>query len=178
MPRMPKKVLMWTANLLVPGAGLVLLGRIGMGMVWAALWTMAAGYLLLGLAWPVAVGGASLAARGGAAFAFYVGSQAAFYALGRRVQGYRASDVRDEQFKAALVAYLQGRLDESETICKDLLREDPDDVEAALQMGYVARRRGDPAAARRWLARARYLDDDGKWDFEIARELAACANDV
>jgi hypothetical protein len=30
------------------------------------------------------------------------------------------------------------------------------------------------AAARRWLVRARYLDDEGKWDFEIDRELAAC----
>jgi hypothetical protein len=72
------------------------------------------------------------------------------------------------------VAYLQGKLDESESISKALLSEDPDDVEAALQLGYIARRRGDLAAARLWLVRARYLDDEGKWDFEIDRELAAC----
>lgn len=51
MTRMPNKALMWVANLILPGAGLVLLGRIGMGIVWALLWGMAAAWLLLGLAW-------------------------------------------------------------------------------------------------------------------------------
>jgi tetratricopeptide (TPR) repeat protein len=174
MTRMPNKALMWVANLILPGAGLVLLGRIGMGIVWALLWGMAAAWLLLGLAWPDAAGGPWLLARGGAALAFYVGGQGALCLACKRAERYLAADARDEEFKAALVAYLQGKLDESESISKALLSEDPDDVEAALQLGYIAHRRGDLAAARRWLVRARYLDDEGKWDFEIDRELAAC----
>jgi tetratricopeptide (TPR) repeat protein len=174
MTRMPNRALMWIANLLLPGAGLVLLGRIGMGMVWAVLWGSAAAWLLLGLAWPDGTGGASVFARGAAAVAFYVGGQGALYATRRRAERYLASEARDGEFRAALVAYLQGKFDESESICRALLREDPDDVEATLQLGYIARQRGDPAAARRWFVRARYLDDVGKWDFEIERELAAC----
>jgi hypothetical protein len=54
-----------------------------------------------------------------------------------------------------------------------LLRADAGDVEATLQLAAIARRRGDAAAARRHLRRARYLDDDGRWDFQIGRELEA-----
>jgi Flp pilus assembly protein TadD len=79
----------------------------------------------------------------------------------------------DEEFKKALAAYLQGRYDEAETACKALLRQDPGDVEATLQLGAIARRRGRLAQARRHFRRARYLDDRGKWDSEIGRELAA-----
>ena len=80
---------------------------------------------------------------------------------------------RDERFKAALAAYMAGRHDEAEAACKALLREDPDDVEAMLQLASVARRRGLLAEARRCFLQARYLDDRGRWDAEIGRELAS-----
>ena len=47
-------------------------------------------------------------------------------------------------------------------------------VEAAVrEILEDVRRRGDAAAARSSLCRARYLDDESRWDFEIGRELAA-----
>jgi predicted Zn-dependent protease len=81
--------------------------------------------------------------------------------------------MREEKFKEALVAYLQGRYDESQSLCRTLLRHDPDDVEATLQLAAVAARRGDAAGARCHLLRARYLDDEGVWDAHVERQLAA-----
>ncbi|MBL7140120.1 MAG: hypothetical protein ISS74_04355, partial [Planctomycetes bacterium] len=47
------------------------------------------------------------------------------------------------------------------------------DVEATLHLGVLAARSGRRAAAERYLRRARFLDDAGRWDFRIQRELAA-----
>jgi predicted Zn-dependent protease len=106
---------------------------------------------------------------------------AAQFALARHLRARRKSAQvpdRDARFREALVAYVQGRLDESETACRELLRADPDDVEATLQLASIARRRNAPRLAKRHLARARYLDDAGRWDFEIERELAALAGEA
>lgn len=173
MTRLPNKILMWSANLLVPGAGLVLMGRLGAGIAGAILWLSAAAYLVLGVIWSEA-GWIQWVSRGGAVGIVYAAAQGVLYAVSRRMERHLADEPRDGRFKAALAAYLTGSLDESESICRALLKDDPDDVEATLQLGYLARQRGDLAAARRWFARARYLDDEGKWDFQVERELAAC----
>ncbi len=103
----------------------------------------------------------------------YVAAQAALYRYLKAAKARQADGGRDEQFKAALVAYLAGRYDEAEAACHALLRDDPDNVEAMLQLGSVARRRGRLAQARQCFLRARYLDDRGRWDAEIGRELAS-----
>jgi predicted Zn-dependent protease len=103
----------------------------------------------------------------------YVSSQASLALRFRARRRWLQNRDRDEVFKAAVAAYLQGRLDEAETNLARLLRADPDDVEATLQQAAIARRRGDGEAARSGLCRARYLDDAGRWDFEIGRELTA-----
>jgi len=103
----------------------------------------------------------------------YASSQVAL-ALGyRRRRRWLLDPDRDAVFKAATAAYLQGRLDEADALLNQLLRADPDDVEATLQRAAIARRRGDAAAARNGLCHARYLDDEGRWDFQVGRELAA-----
>ncbi|MBE3068849.1 MAG: tetratricopeptide repeat protein, partial [Planctomycetes bacterium] len=91
----------------------------------------------------------------------------------RRPPRHLASPARDDLFRAALEATLQGRLDDAEASCRRLLRLDPDDVEATLHLASLERLRGHAPAARRYLARTRYLDDDGRWDFQVGRELAA-----
>ena len=95
--------------------------------------------------------------------------------LGFRLRAIRRAGRIDGDglFRSALVAYLQDRMDESESICRELLASDPDDVEAFLQLAMIARHRGDAATARRHLVRARYLDDAGRWDSQIERELSA-----
>ena len=162
-------VLVWGANVLVPGAGLVLAGRVLLGAILAVVWGAAAVVWIQSRVY----GGSpeQFTVFGvGAAAAFVVAQ--VLLAGRRRAAARRTSEERDRQFRHAVEAYLQGRTDDAEAALGRLLRSDPDDVEATLWMGSVARRRGDAALARRHLVRARYLDDAGKWDFEIGRELA------
>jgi len=174
MTRLPRPVLVWAANLVVPGTGLVLVNRLVLGVLAGVAWLAAAGGCLVTAAvWPDRVAprtavGLGLAAA--AAYALAQGLLAWAYGSARR---HARGEVRDEMFRSALSAYLAGRLDEAEALCRTLLHLDPDDVEATLQLASIARRRGDAAVARRRLRRARYLDDERRWDFEIGRELAA-----
>jgi hypothetical protein len=173
MTRLPQPAIIWTANLLAPGAGLVLAGLVVWGAVTALLWGLLAAILVLQFVWPDMGDGKLLAVSVvGVALLFFL-AQISLWGRLRGMRRYLAGGVRDEKFKAALVAYLQGRNDESEAICKELLRLDSDDVEATLQLAAVARRRGRLKVACRYLRRARYLDDEGRWDFQIGRELDA-----
>ena len=172
MTRSSHRVIAWILNLLVPGTGWVLAGRMAAGIVVALMWGLAAGGVLVGCIWPDMLGSPVRWVLGVAAAALYVVPQAALYGH-LHAAGTQEGGGRDERFKAALAAYMAGRHDEAEAACKALLREDPDDVEAMLQLASVARRRGLLAEARRRFLRARYLDDRGRWDAEIGRELAS-----
>jgi len=174
MTRLPNPVLLWTANLLVPGAGLVMLGRVVAGAVIGLMWGAAvAAALVAGLVWRDAGHTPALVFFAASAAALYCAAQLIVHLRRRHLANHLAGAARDLQFRGALVAYIAGRLDESEKACKALLAIDRDDVEATLQLATIARRRGNQQAARRLLARTRYLDDDGRWDFEVERELAA-----
>ena len=173
------RVLLWVLNLLVPGAGLVLAGRLVIGIVAGLAWGLAAGTAIITAMVHPAGGSAGLSVLVVAAPLIVYG--AAQVALARRLRAERKSSQapdHDAVFREALVAYVRGRFDESETACRALLHADPDDVEATLQLAAIARRRNAPRLAKRHLTRARYLDDSGRWDFEIERELAALAGEA
>lgn len=174
MTRMPHPVLTWAANILVPGTGLVLLGRLALGTLLALWWCLAmVGLILATIVWPDSCTTTTVVSFAASASAAYVLAQL-LHGVRRRVAGrHLTGEGRDKVFKAALVATLQGRLDDAEAACKALLRQDGDDVEATLHLGTLARHRGDREAALRYLRRAQYLDDEGRWDFEIGREMAA-----
>ena len=176
MTRLPHSAFAWLANALVPGAGLVLMGRLVAGVALSVAWAAAlCGFLVVTLVWPGVIPGNGVVGLGIGAAAVYVVGQAA-HAIARRKAEHRlAGQERDERFKAVLVATLEGRLDEAERLCRALLREDPDDVEATLHLGSLARRCGRVPDARKYLARARYLDTEGRWDSFIGREFAALA---
>jgi len=163
----------WVANLLLPGAGHVWVGFVASGAAVAVAWGLLAGGALVREIFRAggAVSPLEWFLRSSAAIV-YVAAQAS---LGFRLRAIRRAGRTDGDglFRSALVAYLQDRLDESESICRKLLATDPDDVEAFLQLAMIAQRRGDAATARQHLVRARYLDDAGRWDFEIERELSA-----
>jgi len=174
MTRLPHPALTWTANLVVPGAGLVLLGRLVQGVVLGLWWTAATAVLVLAtLVWPDGVTAKVTAVFAVNAAVAYGVAQWVHHVRRRTAARHLASPARDDLFREALEATLQGRLDDAEAACRRLLRLDPDDVEATLHLASLARRRGHVAAARRYLARTRYLDDDGRWDFQVGRELAA-----
>ena len=175
MARNLQSIGVWTANLLVPGAGLILVGSMLTGVLAAAAWGVAVSGLMVGLIWPALVWPNLCYGLAVAGAALYIWMQMALY-VERRKAGRRLSDSsRDEKFKTILMAYLEGRYDEAESLCWQLLREDPDDVEACLQLATIDRRRGRLAVAHRGFRRARYLDAAGKWDNEISRELASLA---
>jgi len=174
MTRMPHRALLWTANLLVPGTGLVLLGRLVLGVLLGVWWGLTlSGFVLATLVWPDGAGPIVAVLLAASAAAAYVLAQFLCCVRRRAAARHLESDRRDEMFKEALVATLQGRLDDAEATCKSLLRLDTDDVEATLHLGTLARHGGRREVAFRYLRRARYLDDGGRWDFEIGRELAA-----
>lgn len=174
MPRLPHPACVWTANLLVPGAGEVLLGRIILGSARALAWgCLAAAALYQFIFAPHAHSLAVAIVLACLAGCVYASSQVALALEYRRRRRWLRDPNRDEVFRAAMAAYLQGRLDEAEALLNQLLRADPDDVEATLQLAAISRRRGDAAATRNGLCHARYLDDEGRWDFQIGRELAA-----
>jgi len=162
------------ANLLVPGVGFVLLGRVGVGVLWAAVWVVAVGgWLAIVLLRPDLGGTLWAPAFGVTAVLWYLFGQTLLSYWLRAADRGRADPARDARFRDALVAYLRGELDASESIARELLRADPDDVEAMLHLATLARHRGNVRSARRCLRRARYLDDAGRWDFRISRDLAA-----
>jgi len=161
------------ANLLVPGAGHVWVGFVASGAAVAVAWGLLAGGAL---ALEIFRAGGTVSSLEwflcSSAAIVYVAAQVW---LGFRLRAMRRAGRRegDDLFRSALAAFLQDRLDESESICRELLASDPDDVEACLQLAMIARRRGDKASARAHLVRARYLDDAGRWDSQVERELSA-----
>ncbi len=176
MDRLPHPALVWTANVLVPGSGLVLVGRLVAGGLLAVLWVSAVGVVLVGvLIWPDAASAAAVAPMGVTAGLLFAAAQGLLYVRGRQIRAYKVSDTRDEAFREVLAATLQGRLDDAEQACRALLARDPDDVEATLHLAWLACRRGRKGRAARLLRRARFLDDAGRWDFRIQREQAALA---
>jgi|WetSurMetagenome_2_1015567.scaffolds.fasta_scaffold15708_1 tetratricopeptide (TPR) repeat protein len=173
MTRSTHRALAWIVNLLVPGTGWVLAGRMVSGIAVSLLWGLAATGVLARLIWPDIMSPPLWSAFIAATTVLYLTSQTNLYRIIRAADRRLSSEARDEKFKAAVIAYMAGRHDEAEAACRALLREDPDDVEAMLQLGSLARRRGRLAEARRCFQRARYLDDRGRWDAEIGRELAS-----
>ncbi len=161
----------WLLNLLVPWTGHVLVGAVSGGAVVAVLWGgFVAASLLLYTIWPQAWEANRWWLLGPAVGIYFAGQLA--FAI-RTVELRRAGRTdRDTPFRRALEAYLDGRLDQTETICRELLKRDPEDVEAVLQLALVAKRRGRPGEAARGFRRVRYLDAEGRWDDLVHRELA------
>jgi Flp pilus assembly protein TadD len=158
----------------VPGSGLILLGRLPTGVACAALWTAAVGLLLLAtLIWPGAASTGATAALAVAAGLLFAAAQALLYVRDRSLRRHRAEEARDAAFREVLAATLRGAADEAADACRALLLRDPDDVEATLHLALLARRAGRSDEAARLLRRARFLDDTGRWDFQIERDLAA-----
>lgn len=166
--------LLWLANLVVPGLGLVISGRLVWGVIIAISWdTALCSLLLAGFVWPgMACSQMTYVFAAGAA-AVYAAAQIGLCAHVRAASNKASAARRDDLFKDAIRAYLQDRLDDGEAACKTLLRLDPQDVEAMLQLACVVARRGDVAQAKTLLRKVRYLDDQGKWDFHVERYLAA-----
>jgi hypothetical protein len=77
----------------------------------------------------------------------------------------------DDTYPQALHAYLRGDRALAESLLRNRLRRDPQDVEAALLLASVWRRQGRLTAARSLLSKLRKVERAAPWLFEIEREL-------
>jgi len=80
-----------------------------------------------------------------------------------------------DAFPTAMHAYLQGNLAQAESLVREILRECPRDVEAALLLATIWRRREQLDAAEKLLRNLARLEIAAPWLFEIERELARLA---
>ncbi|HZN56704.1 MAG TPA: hypothetical protein VFD71_01415 [Planctomycetota bacterium] len=78
---------------------------------------------------------------------------------------------RLESLRAGTMAYLRGDLPAAEAAFLKCVHSDPADVEATFRLGVVCSRTGEVRKARGWLRRARRMDVEEKWKWELGREI-------
>jgi hypothetical protein len=161
---------------LVPGWGHVYLGREAAGLL---LFTLAALSLFLFINLGLMYQGEHrlllLRISAGSLLFFWLLSLADVM---RRTSPGRRRRIEEEKgrlLRAGMISYLRGELAQAEARFRECLKLDHQEVEAVLRLGVIAARSGAAGRARRWLKRARRLDLDGKWSWEIFRELQPLA---
>lgn len=173
---MAKPMRLMLLSAVLPGGGLVLLGRCWLGM---ALGLVFAGGVNVGLyRWLLAPAGdgwlgwlAGLLAAGG-----WCGSLVLTVVGCRRERSSAAE--REALFREGLVAYLRSDYESALGAFRAVLRLCPRDVEAHLKLAMVQRARGAHREAVAELRRCRFYDDRDTWRWEVERELAELARPV
>jgi len=84
-----------------------------------------------------------------------------------------ARPVKEDHLRAGLALVARGNSQAGEKELRRVLAIDPSDVEAHLNLAALFAQRGDARKARQHLKWCRRFDIDGKWDWEVGRELAA-----
>jgi len=160
-------------SLLLPGLGHVYVGRPVRGLVLAIGFSGAvAAAVVRGIVSPEPILDSLFLVALFAGAAVWLGTS---WVTLRRVLMPLLSAVRldkESLFTKGLASYLRDDLDRAERQFRRVIDIDPGDVEAHLQLAMVHKCRGETRLARRWFKRCRRLDVDGKWQWEIRRELA------
>jgi hypothetical protein len=87
----------------------------------------------------------------------------------RRLQ--RIEEQKKELLRSGMISYLKDEMESAESSFRSCLKLDGQEVEALVRLGIVLARSSRPARARSLLRRARALDLEEKWSWEIEREL-------
>jgi hypothetical protein len=157
---------------LVPGFGHVYLGRERAGL---ALFTLAAvggflvfnAFLVLESPHRLDVARASAAATA----ALWLGAIAHVVYLTSPRRQRRVEEEKVNLLKSGMIFFLRDEMEAAETAFRTCLKLDRGDVEALVRLGVLYARRGQAGPARRTLRRARSVDVEGKWSWEVEREL-------
>ena len=98
------------------------------------------------------------------------------YQFVRKVDQKKQRRSSQDVFPEALRAYLQGNLAQAESFVREILKECPRDVEAALLLATIWRRRNHVDAAEKLLKNLARLEIATPWLWEIDRELVRLEN--
>ena len=156
----------------VPGWGHVYWGRELRGLAIFTVFAVAGFGLLNGLF--IYLGEMRAFIIGAAAAALAAATVFSWYDILRRTSPAKVrveAEERERSLKAGTVAYLEGDLEAAAGHFTLPLEADPADFEALFRLGIVRARAGRPREAALSLRRALRYDEDGKWAWEIRREL-------
>jgi len=159
---------------LVPGWGHVYLGRDFIGLTLFSLSALLGflvfnAYLMMGGEYRMVV------IRCGLALHLMV-SLFSLLDVWRRTSPRRLNRIEEKMaglLRDGMISYLRDELGEAENAFRTCLKLDNQEVEALVRLGVVLARKGFHRPARRILRRARSLDLEEKWNWEIERELQA-----
>jgi hypothetical protein len=90
--------------------------------------------------------------------------------------GRVVNEVNEGLFLRAQAEYLKGHWFEAETPLREILKTDPDDIDARLLLAGLLRRSARYEEAQQQLGRLEKLPRSHKWEAEIRRELALLPN--
>lgn len=164
---------------LFPGAGHIVAGRTGRGLLLIFLFGFAIDGYLYSQAQtllppertaisPASLRGGALA-LGGLLWAMAIADSAAAALRSRRTQA--AQGVASTQIREALVAYLRDDLAAATKSLRDALRVCPRDPDALFYLGVIYAKSGQARRARKALYRSIRYDTEGKWDDEAHEQL-------
>ena len=172
MPSRPRSRAAALVLSIVPGWGHVYWGRELRGLAIFTVFAVAGFGLLNGLF--IYLGEMRAFIIGGAAAVLAGATAFSWYDILRRTGLARVraeAEERERSLKAGTVAYLEGDLDAAAGHFTLPLEADPADFEALFRLGIVRARAGRAREAALWLRRALRNDEDGKWAWEIRRQL-------
>jgi len=165
----------WSAillSLIMPGLGHTALGRpVAGSAISAAFWAGALVSVWRGVTRDQPVLDEVFAVAAVGVVLVYVVCQVTLLFAVARAALSRDAPAREMHFRLGLAAATR---DESETAERELRRVlalDPTDVEAHLNLGALYARQDRAPLARRHLKRCRRFDAEGKWDWEVDRQL-------
>jgi len=164
----------WKALLLalLPGSGHLYLGRHWRGLLVFAVFALGANgiYLATEFARP-AMREQAVHLCAGAMAAAWAYSLLHVARLSGRFAGAGLRERKEYHLKRGLTQYVAGAFEGAEAEFLTVLRLDPADVDARFHLGVTRRAMGKTAQAARTFRRCLADDLDGKWRWEIGREL-------
>ncbi|MEM7232923.1 MAG: tetratricopeptide repeat protein [Planctomycetota bacterium] len=157
---------------LVPGWGHIYWGREMLGL---GLFTIVAvfGFVLMNGMWIYRGAGAGFMTWISVAvcLATVVGSWIDLVLRTTPARVEREKSARERFLEQGTIAYTRGDFDSAEVDFRECLRIDPQDLEALFRLGVVLARKEDRVGAAKVFEQALRFDLEGKWRWEIAREL-------
>jgi hypothetical protein len=164
----------WNALLLaaVPGLGHLYLGRSVLGLVLFTLFGLAAnGFFFTYTLDPSDIRTGVLAFCGFASAAIWLASFLHAARLAGRHQEPHVAERKEYHLKRGLTQYVAGSFETARDEFLTVLKLDPTDVDARFHLAMAYARAGEPRLAVKAFKRCRSDDVDGKWRWEVQREL-------